>query len=72
MEEGKKNAIKNVILDVDPGLDDAWAIALMIWGESLGNYKILAITLVNGNTTVKHQVANTLRILHVMNRMDVS
>lgn len=40
--------------------------------EQLKNVKILAITCVNGNTTVENIVRNTYHILRLMDRNDVS
>lgn len=66
-----ENNTKNVILDVDPGVDDAWAILTMLWAEKMGKLKIRAITLVHGNSSVDNVAKNTLRILHAANRLDV-
>lgn len=61
-----------IILDTDMGTDDAWALFLLIRAElECSNIKILAITCVHGNTSVKYAVRNTYRILNILNRTDV-
>jgi len=62
---------KNVILDVDPGLDDAWAILAMLWGETHGLCKVRAITTVNGNSCLDNVTRNALRILMAAGRLDI-
>ena len=55
------------------GCDDAWALQMMIKAEKHHkNFKILAITLVNGNTTVENATKNTYRILDGLDRTDVN
>lgn len=64
---------KYVILDTDMGTDDAWALMMLIKAEKiLKNIKILAITCVHGNTQIENVVKNTYRILHGLNRTDVT
>lgn len=61
-----------VIIDVDCGVDDAWSILMLIRAEmEFKNLKILAITCVNGNTSVDNAVQNTLRLLEAVGRSDV-
>lgn len=60
-----------VIIDCDSGNDDAWAIISLLRAEHKSNYKVLAITCVNGNTTVDHSSLNNLLILKTLNRLDV-
>lgn len=69
-----KDAIqKYVIIDTDMGTDDAWALLMLLKAEKcMGNIKILAITCVNGNTTMENVVKNTYYMLHGVNRTDVS
>lgn len=61
-----------VIIDVDAGCDDAWAILMLIKAELKMNIKILGITCVAGNTTVGHVTRNVARILKCADRKDVS
>ncbi|HZA63662.1 MAG TPA: nucleoside hydrolase [Nitrososphaeraceae archaeon] len=57
-----------VILDVDPGIDDA--IAIM---TALRSYEIelIGIATVYGNVTPQVGIMNTLKVLESMNRMDI-
>lgn len=49
------------------------ALQMLLTAEKkLKNVKILAITCVDGNTTVENVVKNTYHILHQLNRTDVS
>lgn len=69
----KESATKYVIFDTDMGSDDAWALQLILKAEKhLNNVKLLAITTVNGNTTVENAIKNTYRLLDGLNRTDVS
>lgn len=60
-----------VIVDCDPGTDDAWALVALLKAEPYKDYKILGITCCSGNTTVDYTPINTLAILKLVNRMDV-
>lgn len=69
----KETTEKYVIFDTDMGCDDAWALQMILKAEKhLKNVKVLAITLVNGNTTVDNAIKNTYRILDGLDRTDVS
>lgn len=61
-----------VIADLDPGTDDAWALAVLLKAEKTQNVQILAITLVGGNTAIHHAVNNVARVLEAFDRTDVS
>lgn len=63
---------KSVILDVDVGTNDAWAILLLLNNEIKANFKIKAITCVFGNSSVKNIGKNVLRVLETVDRLDVS
>lgn len=65
-------ATRYVIVDVDAGCDDAWAILMLIRAEAKMNVKILGITCVAGNTAIGHVTRNVARILQSANRTDVS
>ncbi|XP_055301092.1 nucleoside hydrolase-like isoform X2 [Sitodiplosis mosellana] len=68
----KETAEKYVIFDTDMGCDDAWALQMMLKAEKhLKNLKLLAITIVNGNTTVENAIKNTYRILDGLDRTDI-
>ena len=57
-----------LIIDSDPGLDDALAIGLACARPELD---LLAVTTVGGNTDVRHCTENALRLLHLYGRGDV-
>ena len=57
-----------LIIDSDPGLDDALAIGLAVARPELD---LLAVTTVGGNADVRHCTENALRLLHVYGRDDV-
>lgn len=59
-----------VIIDCDTGNDDAWAVISLIRAEQKCNYKVVAITCVDGNTTVEHSARNNLLVLKTLNRID--
>ena len=57
-----------LIIDSDPGLDDALAIGLAIARPELF---LLAVTTVGGNADVRHCTENALRLLHAFGRSDI-
>lgn len=57
-----------VIIDSDPGLDDALAIALAVARPEID---LLAVTSVGGNTDVRHCTENALRLLALFGRPDI-
>lgn len=57
-----------LIIDSDPGLDDALAIGLACASPEL---RLLAVTTVGGNTDVARCTDNALRLLHAYGRDDV-
>jgi pyrimidine-specific ribonucleoside hydrolase len=57
-----------IILDTDPGLDDALAIAVAVARPEL---KLLGVTSVGGNADVHHCTANARRLLHLYGADDV-
>ncbi|XP_037937927.1 inosine-uridine preferring nucleoside hydrolase-like [Teleopsis dalmanni] len=69
-----------VVFDCDIGTDDAWALIMLVKGESLsekvlsngpGKYKILGVTCVHGNTDVDNGTNNALRVLDSLDRNDI-
>lgn len=64
--------MKYIIFDTDMGPDDAWALIMLLKASTLRDYKIIGITCVNGNTDIDNCAINTLRVLEVVNRTDVS
>ena len=61
-----------VVVDADPGIDDAEAIGMVIAADRRRELRLLAITVTFGNSTLKHCYRNTRRILSVHDRLDVS
>ncbi|ESN91532.1 hypothetical protein HELRODRAFT_165585 [Helobdella robusta] len=60
---------KKVIFCCDPGGDDAVALILLLRNPE--KIEILAIAINAGNTNVQQEMINTLRILKLMNRLDI-
>jgi inosine-uridine nucleoside N-ribohydrolase len=65
------NEKRPVIVDCDPGTDDAWALVALLKAEPFKDYKIIGITGCSGNSTIDHTTLNALAILKLMNRLDV-
>ena len=59
---------RKVILDCDPGIDDALALMLAL---SLPGLAVVGITVVCGNVPVEKGVKNALKILELMNRTEI-
>jgi inosine-uridine nucleoside N-ribohydrolase len=59
---------RKVILDVDPGIDDAIAIITALQSNDID---VAGITTVYGNVTPRIGMLNTLRVLRSMKRMDI-
>jgi inosine-uridine nucleoside N-ribohydrolase len=57
-----------LIIDSDPGLDDALAIGLAVARPEID---LLAVTTVGGNADVRHCTENALRLLNVYGRPDI-
>lgn len=65
--------LKYIIFDTDMGVDDAWALLMLLKAEkNLKTIKLLAITCVHGNTSIENVIKNTYRILHSIGRIDVT
>ena len=60
--------MKRVIIDTDPGIDDAAAILMTLGSPELN---VEALTTVFGNTPVENCTVNALRILEAANRADI-
>ncbi|XP_055533868.1 nucleoside hydrolase-like [Wyeomyia smithii] len=63
--------MRRVIIDVDVGTDDAWALLLLLKCEKKYRFKVDAITCTHGNTDVTHGARNVLRMLTAIGRLDV-
>ena len=63
--QGQKiiNPIKKVIIDTDPGIDDAMAIMLALSAHRKQTVEVVAITLVGGNSDTDNAKVNILRVL---------
>ncbi|SFR87847.1 nucleoside hydrolase [[Clostridium] aminophilum] len=59
---------RNVIIDCDPGIDDALAIMLALESPEL---EVAGITIVAGNCPCEMGYQNARKVLHFMDRMDV-
>src|ERR1700723_2736019 len=59
---------KKIILDTDPGTDDAMALMLALNSPELD---IRAITVVPGNVTARQGLENALRMVSLANRCDI-
>lgn len=57
-----------IILDADPGIDDAIAIMLALHTKEI---QIEAITTVNGNCSLQNATQNTFRVLDLCKRKDI-
>jgi purine nucleosidase/pyrimidine-specific ribonucleoside hydrolase len=60
--------MKNVLIDCDPGIDDALAIILALKHPDLN---VLALTAVSGNLTADRTSINARKILEFMGRADI-
>ncbi len=59
---------KKVIIDCDPGIDDALALALALSSKELD---ILAITTVAGNISLDLATDNALKVLKIFNKLEI-
>ncbi|XP_039437877.1 inosine-uridine preferring nucleoside hydrolase-like [Culex pipiens pallens] len=68
---GSARRRRRVIVDVDVGTDDAWALLLLLKCERKYNFSVEAITCTHGNTDVHNATRNVVRILGAIGRTDV-
>src|SRR4029077_16283482 len=61
-------AAKKIVLDTDPGTDDALALMLALNSPELD---VRAITVVPGNVTASQGLENALRMVSLANRCDI-
>lgn len=64
--------LRRVVVDVDVGIDDYLSLLILLDAESKGLLKIEAILCSMGNSTVVNTCKNTLRLLEIIKRTDVS
>ncbi|XP_046403864.1 uncharacterized protein C1683.06c-like [Ischnura elegans] len=62
---------KMVMVDVDAGSDDAHALLMLLAADKREEIKLMGVTCVNGNTSLKNVCINVLRILRSVDRLDV-
>lgn len=63
---------EKVIIDCDAGIDDALALIILIEAHKHKRIEILAITCVNGNTSINNVIKNVFRVLKICDTEDVS
>ena len=59
---------KRVVIDTDPGLDDAVAI---LFALASGHFDVLGLTTVAGNIGLERTTANAAGLLTIMQRSDI-
>ena len=59
---------RKIVLDCDPGHDDAIAIMLACASPEI---ELLGVTTVAGNVTLEHTTRNALRVLDLLGRADI-
>jgi inosine-uridine nucleoside N-ribohydrolase len=59
---------RKIIIDTDPGIDDAMAIFYALASPELD---VIALTSVFGNSYTEITTANALRLLEIANRTDI-
>src|SRR5215470_16590418 len=60
--------MQRIILDTDPGIDDALALFLALASPEV---QLEAITTVSGNVSVEHTTRNALTLLELAGRVDI-
>ena len=60
--------MRRIILDTDPGIDDALALFLALASPEV---QLEAVTTVSGNVNVQHTTRNALALLELANRPDI-
>jgi inosine-uridine nucleoside N-ribohydrolase len=59
---------RKLLLDVDPGIDDALAVMMALGSDDVD---VVGLTTVMGNTTVDHTTQNALALLELVDRSEV-
>ena len=67
-EKKRMIEMKNVIIDVDTGIDDALALILAIKSHKLN---VLGVTTIAGNVPVESATRNTSKVLNLIGREDI-
>lgn len=68
IKRGVLTTMKNVIIDVDTGVDDAIAILM---AAKNSQFNILGITTVAGNVTAEQAAINTAKVLKLINKSNI-
>lgn len=68
MPNAREACVKNLLIDTDPGMDDALAIILALKSREL---RTRAVTAATGNLTSDKTAANALRVLDLLDRGDI-
>ncbi|XP_046403915.1 uncharacterized protein C1683.06c-like isoform X2 [Ischnura elegans] len=65
--------VGKLVMDVDVGNDDAWAIIMAAseYATTTLGAELIALTCVDGNTEVDNVVINVLKLLKTMGRLDI-
>lgn len=61
--------MKKLLIDCDIGVDDAQALMVALTSPDV---EVLGITCCHGNVSLKNVLQNTLRVLEVCKKLDVS
>lgn len=62
---------RTVIFDTDMGMDDAWALVMLLTLGKMMNVNVLAITCTFGNTDLPNVTSNLFRVLDCL-KLNVS
>jgi len=62
------NTKKNIIIDCDPGIDDSLALLLALQSKELN---VIGITIVSGNAPASIGAQNALKVLELLDRLDI-
>ena len=60
--------MRPVILDIDPGVDDALALLMAVHSPEL---EIIGLTTMSGNVTLDQTTENALKVLELVGRTDI-
>ncbi|KAF4525753.1 hypothetical protein B566_EDAN002013 [Ephemera danica] len=71
MKLTKPTEVPLVVVDTDPGTDDALALFMLLDAHQKGLIQIVGIVTVRGNTGVDNATRNTMRVLDVLNKTDI-
>ena len=63
--------VVKVIIDCDPGMDDAMALFMLLESHFNQEIEIVAVTVANGNSTLENCLENVGKILQTSKATDV-